>query len=191
MFHGVLAEDPSDTEALAVFIRRLRAQRRLPNVKIKQHGSNGKDALFRKGAVQFSAWEKAGCECAVVCADADRNEPGSVLARIEKEIIEQSGIEITSCAVVPTQELEAWLLADIDKLGQLFNWCTNLPKLSNPERVQDPKESLIRLSEHPKKKKRFYSPPTHNIVMAGLVDLDLLTDKCPSFARLAAFIDEA
>jgi hypothetical protein len=40
-FHGVLGEDPSDVETVAILVRRLRENQNLPPVKIRRHGFEG------------------------------------------------------------------------------------------------------------------------------------------------------
>ena len=61
-----------------------------------------------------------------------------------------SGVRINCLASIPVQELEAWFLANIEKLGELFNWCRGLAQPAHPESINDPKEHLIRLSRNPK-----------------------------------------
>jgi hypothetical protein len=187
-FHGVLGEDLSDADAVAALVRRLREERNLARIKIKRHGYEGCAQLMRKGAEQLKFWAKTGCLRAVICHDADKNDPETVRHQVEKRIIRKSRFKIPCCAVVPTQELEAWLLADIQKLGELYSWCSGLKEISEPEQIQDPKEHLIRLTRHPDTHETHYHPPTDNEAMARIVDLDLVERKCPSFAVLADFV---
>ena len=197
-FHGVLGEDDSDAETLAILIRRLREARGLRPIRIKPFGYEGCAQLLRRGATQLTAWEKVGCVRAYVCHDADRGIPGRREAVspeerteiIQKQIIRASTVKIPCNAVVPVQEIEAWMLGDIANLGELFHWCRGLPQHVNPESINDPKEHIIRLSRNPQTGKTRYHPPTHNPVMAQSIDLGLLLQRCPSFVALAQFVGE-
>lgn len=188
VFYGVLGEDDSGAEPVAVFIRRLRAQRGLAPVKVRPYGYDGCGQLLRKGAAQLKAWAHAGCTRAVICYDADRDDPSERRARVVRDIIRESGVRIPCCALVPVQEIEALLLADVAKLVSLFSWCIDLAQPARPESINDPKEHLIRLTAHPDSQRRPYHPPTHNRVMADLVDLALVEQRCPSFSALAEFV---
>ncbi len=187
-FHGVLGEDSSDAEALACLVRRLREDRGLRRIKVKSHGYEGCGELFRKGAKQLKAWQTAGCVRAIVCYDADTDNPEERKQRVLREIIRASGVRISCFPVVPVQEIEAWFHADIEKLRELFNWCRGLRQENHPESINNPKEALRRLSRHPVTGHFHYHPPTHNKFMAECVDLGLVERRCPSFAALAAFV---
>jgi hypothetical protein len=190
LFHGVLGEDISDAEAVACLVHRLREKQGLRRVKIKCHGYDGCNQLLRKGHAQLKAWERAGCKRAIVCYDADTEDPAIREKRIKDKIIGPSGVEIGCLALVPVRELEAWIHADIGKLEELFNWCRNLRQVSNPESIIEPKEELIKLSKHPVTKNRHYSPPQHNEFMAKIIDLDLVKERCNSFRKLVEFVED-
>lgn len=193
--YGVMGEDDSDVDSPKAFIRRLRAvaEKQPDNVTIRVKGYQGCAEMLRKGAAQLGAWEKAGVTRVVVSYDADRDDPADRMTRLE-ELLAESEIAIHNCLLVPVQELEAWFLADVVKLEELFPVLRKnrkrLRPIRSPEKVDDPKEHLIGLSLHPERKKALYHPPTHNEWMAENVDLDLVEKKCPSFLPLIAFVDD-
>ncbi len=192
--YGVMGEDDSDVESVSAFVKRLRqlAGKDPPKVKIHCTGYKGCAEMLRMGAVQLSIWAQAGVTRAVVCYDADRSDPADRLAELEK-MVAKSGITIACGLIVPVQELEAWLLADVVKLHNVFGLLRKkkpkLKAIKSPESINDPKEHLVRLSHHPERHEALYHPPTHNVVMAEKVDLALVKRKCPSFGKLVAFVD--
>jgi hypothetical protein len=185
-FYGVIVEESAD--AVAMLVRRLRESQRLPNIEIKRHGYDGVRQFFLKGKAQLSAWGTAGCSRAVVCCDCDDESLESRRQQLETKIIGASGVKFDCCPLVAVKEFEAWILADISKLVQVFSWCGGLQQHPNPESIKDPKEHLIRISRRPSNGRTYYHPPTHNVRMAELIDLDAVEERCSSFSVLAEFI---
>ncbi|MGF1583381.1 MAG: DUF4276 family protein [Gemmataceae bacterium] len=126
----------------------------------------------------------------LLCRDADDNDPEEIRREVQETIVEKSGVVIPCVVVVPVQEMEPWWLADLSGLGNLFQWCTNIASEKNPESINSPKEHLVKLTKHPKKKKSHYSPPTHHPRMAEIIDLDAVYKCCPSFQTLVDFVRE-
>lgn len=192
--YAVMGEDDSDVETLKTFIKRLRAaaDKQPPKVVIHTKGYGGCAEMLRKAPAQLRAWEKAGVTRVVIAYDADRDDPAARMKRLS-EVIAESKIAVAHCPLVPVQELEAWLLADVAKLEAVFptlRKSKRTPKqIRSPEGVPDPKEHLTGLALHPERKVTLYHPPTHNEVMAELIDLDLVRKKCPSFRPLAEFVE--
>ena len=90
------------------------------------------------------------------------------------------------CVVVPVEELEAWLLADVAAVSK--KWPSWRPDaIANPERVRDPKEHLEKLSRDSQRRPR-YSHAVDNPILAGLIDLGIVERKCASFRVLAEFV---
>ncbi len=88
--------------------------------------------------------------------------------------------------MIPVQELEAWILADIESVANVIpSW--RLKPIDNPERIPSPKERLEKLSCGENKKQRYYHA-THNEMVAPHLDLATREKKCPSFRPLAAFV---
>jgi len=193
--YGVMGEDDSDVDSLRAFIKRLRddAEKPSSNITIHRKGYEGCAEMLRKGAGQLRAWERAGVTRVVVSYDADRDKPTDRIAHLEAMVAE-SDITIDHCLLVPVQELEAWLLADVVKLEDLFTVLRKRDKrkrikpIVSPETINDPKEHLIKLSRHPKNNEALYHPPTHNVWMAEHVDLVVVQKKCKSFRPLVTFL---
>ncbi len=181
--YAVLGEDRSDAETLRVLIRRLADNERLA-VKIK--GYDGCGQLLRKGARDLDEFLSQGYDRFVVAYDADRDDPAARLARARSMVQESRAASSACCVVVPVEELEAWLLADVAAVSK--KWPSWRPDpIANPERVQDPKEYLEKLSRDSQRRPR-YSHAVDNPMLAGLIDLEIVAKKCPSFRVLAEFV---
>jgi hypothetical protein len=180
--YGILGEHASDTATLKVLVRRLAGA----PVKIKGKGYSGCAEMLRKGARQLRLFQNLGYSRFIVCHDADGPDPAPAREKVASKIIRPSGIRTDCCIVVPVQELEAWILADIECAVKIFpSW--KPAAIDNPERIENPKEYLERLSRDSRQKSR-YSHATHNEHMAKYLNLENIRHKCPSFRELTKFV---
>ena len=122
----------------------------------------------------------------IVCHDADGPDPAISHEKVMKRIVEPSGLAASTCVLIPVQELEAWLLADVKAVTRIFtSW---KPKaVAKPESIPSPKEHLERLSEDQNRRRR-YSHAIHNEQLAERVDLNRVERLCRSFRPLVAFV---
>ncbi|MBP6187389.1 MAG: DUF4276 family protein [Azonexus sp.] len=183
--YGVIGEDPSDVETLKVLIRRLANNEKLP-VFVK--GYSGCGEMLRKGASQLKLFAGKGVVRFVVCYDADRGNPVARELEARQKVWDKAladGIHGECCIVVPIQELEAWILADLSSVSKVITSWT--PKdVSSPELINDPKEHLERLSRQHQKPK--YIHAVHNQKIAFHLDLAKVAAKCGSFVPLMEFV---
>lgn len=182
--YAVLGEDLSDAESLKVLIRRIACNDRLT---VHTKGYGGCSELLRKGARDLDELSDGGYERFVVAYDADQQDPVARFAEARSCVVERSHVASSACCVVvPIQELEAWLLADVAALSKKWRGWEPKP-IANPELIRDPKEHLERLSRDSKRRPR-YSHATDNPWLAKQVNLALVEEKCPSFVVLADFV---
>jgi hypothetical protein len=182
--YAVLGEDLSDGETLRVLIRRLAGNERL-TVKIK--GYDGCGQLLRKGARDLDEFLNQGYDRFVVGYDADRDDPAVRLATARAQVVDRSRAALSACCiVVPIEELEAWLLADVAAVSKKWPGWRPEP-VASPERVPSPKEYLEKLSRDSQRRPR-YSHAVDNPILAGLIDLERVEKKCPSFRVLCQFV---
>lgn len=182
MMYGILAEDASDADTLAVLVRRLSGT----SVPLKRHGFNGGSELLKKGADKVKLMYQLGERRFIICHDADGVEVEVRKAEIIERVVRPSGIEALYCALVPKEEIESWILADINAVSRVITGFRASQDYPRPEGIRAPKESLekaCRLNMRPR-----YIHAVHNSKVAAYLDLDILKDKCPSFAPLVALV---
>jgi hypothetical protein len=181
--YGILGEHESDVATLKVLVRRLVGN---DSLRIRGKGYGGSGKMLQEGARQLRAFRNLGCSRFLVCLDADGPDPVPVRNNASARIVRPSGISDGCCIVVPVQELEAWILADIECAAQIFpSW--KPAAIPNPEHVVNPKEHLEKLSRDSNQRPR-YSHAVHNEKMARHLDLRKVSQKCPAFRELEKFV---
>jgi len=185
LLYGILGEDRSDCETLVALIRARSLRKKL---SFRSKGYDGCGKMFRKGAKQIAAWAQSGVNRFVICYDSDGPNPAQRCQRVLQEIVKPSKVKGKSCILIPVQELEAWILADIEAVTKVFKgW---KPKsIKNPESISSPKEYLEKLSRQANGRPR-YSHATHNEKVAPHLDQAVIHKKCPSFHPLADLVDK-
>ena len=133
--YGILGENESDVGTLKVLVRRLARDESLP-VKVKGFGGAGE--MLRKGAKYLRLFNSLHrCVRFIVCHDADGLDPNPKARLVTERIVKPSGVGEGCCVVVPVQELEAWILADIECATNIFSSWKPLA-IGNPERIANP-----------------------------------------------------
>jgi len=141
---GVIAEDPTDIEILQVLIRRLSNNFSLP---IKGKGYGGCGEMLQKGAKQLLLFAELGCKRFIVCYDADGPDAKPRQQEAREKIIAPSKLPLASCLpLVPAQEIEAWILADLDQAVPHVIPSWKPAPIPRPESIASPKEHLTQLS---------------------------------------------
>ena|SRR5579864_9530976 len=181
--YGTLGKDQSDVNTLTVIVRRLAKN---PSLGVRHKSFDGGGNMFNDGRRVLQALSSLNCNRLIICHDADGPVPSTNYHRVRERIVEPAGLEDSSLVLIPVQELEAWLVADIETMTRIFKSWKPKP-ISNPEGIRNPKEHLIRLSRDSRHRPR-YSHATHNEQVARYLDLDKVKRKCPSFRPLVTFI---
>lgn len=173
---AILAEDTSDVETLKAIIRTALAA---PNLSIAGKGYDGHSNMRKKGARDIDTWSKRGIPNFLICHDSDANDPTTVETTVKTEMVSKCGG--ANCIIaIPTQEIEAWLIADEAAIAKALPNLTIKPQAS-PERIASPKEWLVKQSRG-SNGKPIYSPATFNPRIATHVNVGTIKTKCPSFA---------
>lgn len=153
MKYGIIGESDSDVATLRALIVRLslRAGQERPGVKTRSF--DGCSRLLQSGWAQLELFEKGGCDRLMVHFDADRNDPTDRRRLAEEKIVQPADISVPCLVCMPVQEIEAWLLSDTAAITKVIPKCRDLKEYTSPERVNDPKEELLRICRDPKTKK--------------------------------------
>lgn len=181
--YGVIGEDRSDVETLKVIIRKLAKNE---NVQIKSKGYGSCGEMLRKGATQLKAFEKLNCTRFIACYDSDRATAKDRKKELIEKVFTPAALSGECCALVPIQELESWILADLKAVTNVIKSWRPENEEKNPEKINDPKEYLEKLSR--KNHRPLYSHATHNPIVAKYLDLDKVHERCISFHPLAAIV---
>jgi hypothetical protein len=182
--YGVIGEDKSDVATLKVLIKRLAKNESL---SVKTKGYSGCAEMLRKGAKQFHAWAGISVTKFIVCYDADKDPPNQRFKVAFDQILDEATASGEYCIVIPVQELEAWILADIAAVKNVFTSWSPQTQIVTPENIVDPKEHLEKLSRMQNNRPR-YIHAVHNEVLARHLDLKVVAQKCISFTPLRDFV---
>ena len=177
--YAVLGEDKSDVETIKELIFRIANNRSLT---IKCHGYSSCGEMLRKGAMQLQMFKEIGCKRFIICYDSDRADPEERKQSIIDDIIKPAGFDAIFCALVPIQEIEAWILADINAVTNIIKGWAPTKEITNPESIQDPKEHLEKMSRERQRPR--YSHAIHNPKIAKYLNIQLVAKRCPSFLPL-------
>ena len=182
--YGVIGEADSDAATLKVLIRKITNNKSL-KVLVKDY--NGCGEILKQGSRQLQAFSGLGCKKFVVCHDADGPDPSAKYNEIQNRVITPSGCD-DCCIVIPVHEIEAWILADIDKVAKFISpsWTPSAYD-GDPEAVSDAQEYIEKMSRNSKKRPR-YSHTTDNAAVAEHLDLDRVKKRCKSFRPFIEFV---
>jgi len=184
----VIAEDTSDFNCLKILIKRLENKEAI-SVEGKGFGSCGN--MMNKGAKFLSSYnEQNKYRKLIICHDRDESSYQGIYEKVVLKIVNNAKIksEKLICILIPTKEIEAWILADIKAVSKVIPSWQPKDEYLHPEDIKDPKEALIRLSRT-NRPKPLYSHNTHNEQIMKHIDLEMIKKKCPSFAELAKFVE--
>jgi hypothetical protein len=180
----IFGEAESDFETLKELVRRLAND---PRLKIKGKGFANCGELLKKGSKQIQFYRQEGFTRFIICYDADRENPEKRFYEVLEKIVNPAGVDGTFCVLIPIQEIETWILADIQAVTKVFPGWVPVKDIPNPESIQDPKEHLIKLSRNKNMRPR-YIHDIHNQKVAQYIDLEMVERKCPSFLPLKTLI---
>jgi hypothetical protein len=184
--YGILGEHDSDANTLKVLVRKLVGNDSL-TVKAKGYGGCGK--LLKDGARDLRLFKELMLTRFIVCHDADGPDPNENRDLVMERIVRPSGLAQDCCIVIPVQELEAWILADIECAPKVFGSWRPAP-IPNPEGIPKPKEYIERLCYSDKPRRR-YKHAVDNERMARHLDVEKVARKCAEFSKLRTFVRNA
>ena len=188
--YGIIAEDNSDIECLKILIKRLAKN---DSLKIKHKGYKGCANMLRDGWKELKSYNELGyITHFIICYDKDDSKGRARYEEVINKIIKPAGIKKDKnkiCILIPTEEIEAWILADLKAVSNVIPLWQPKQVFSNPEGISNPKEELKKLSREGKLKP-LYRHEIHNEQVMKHLDLEVVKKKCPSFVELAQFVEK-
>ena len=182
---ALIAEDATDCETVRKIVHRVLGA----HTKTKPWASNGCSTLKRKLSAKLKAMSNEGCNAFIIVHDLDRNPQNNALndeAKLRKTL-EKSTSEVGSInkhICIPIEELEAWFWSDPDVVRHVGRGRGEAK--FNPHSITKPKEQLISLSYGENRKPRYST--NMNVELAEMLNLELCSDRCPSFKNLLDFL---
>lgn len=179
---GVVAEDVSDVHVVnAIISKYLKAN----DFSVKHFVGQGCGKIKVKCKAWVDNLSKQGCGHVFVFHDLDRNDERELRAELLGKI-KDCGLK-NSLIVIPTEELEAWLLSDMDAIKSVFNIKTELKRIADVEAVKSPKEHLAKLIR--KSSNKIYVNTVHNKKIAEKIEIEQLS-RCESFKPFGLYLSE-
>ena len=179
---GFIAEDASDIEVLKILTKKLTAKQ----FSVSYFTGKGCGPIRRKSAAWCKNFSVKGCEYAVIVHDLDKSDYLTLHGQLNQ--ILHAAPQKVKAVVIPSEELEAWLLADEEAIASALK-LGKIPKpIHHPETIDSPKEHLGQIVRSHSKKKKEYINTVHNSLIAIDMDVVKIRNKCPSFKSFEAFI---
>ena len=170
---GLIVEGIYDEAALTEFVRK-----GVPDARIICRICGNAFELVKKFPAFLEEFRHANdgapVDKAIVVRDADRKNPGDLIAKMESRVANRV-YPFQKKLLVAVEELEAWLLADEQALSSVTGRA--IRRISDPERINDPKARLRTILSDAK---IIY---THEVArkISVAARLDVLAARCPSF----------
>ena len=185
---GLIGEHDTDCDAVSEIIYRSKLG---GNTTIEPWGAKGSGNLRKELAMRIIALLNKGCNAFIIVHDLDRNpENGSLkdeaTLRINLEKLIEKFDKIEKHICIPVEELEAWFWSDPNIIKSIGG--QKAKAHPNPELISEPKEKLIKLSRGTNSKPRYGK--NDNVKWAKMLDLDICSQRCPSFRKLLEFLNE-
>jgi hypothetical protein len=183
----VIAEDTMDVNCLKILIKKILNK---PSISIEGKGFGSCGDMLNKGAKFLSLYEKQeSYRKVIICHDRDKYSKEEVYKRVVSNIISSAKLKNKLiCILIPTEEIEAWILADMAAIVKVFpSFVPPKQPFFNPEKEPDPKEKIKGLLNK-NKPRPLYMDTNDNKKIIEELDLDAVKKKCPSFAELHEFV---
>jgi len=178
---GFIAEDESDIDVLKILAAKVHSKK----IAVSHFVGKGCGKLSVKSAAWCKNLKTKGCMKVMLVHDLDRND-GAVL-RQKLEAILKDVLQTKKAIVIPTEELEAWLLSDEAAIAKAMKLKKPLKAILHPEKTASPKEHIGKLVYAASDKKVNYVNTVHNRLIAQATNVDLIRRKCPSFSCFEDF----
>lgn len=176
---ALIAEDETDCDTIRVIARRVLNNQSL---RIKIWAAKGCGNLKKDLPAKLKAMSNQGCDAFIIIHDLDRNDEAQLRITLEKASSIVKGANRHIC--IPIEELEAWFWSDLEVIKSVGRGKGNAER--NPHLISSPKEKLIKLSVGDNRKPRYST--NENVELAAKLNLEICSERCPSFKSLIEFL---
>ncbi|WP_204103169.1 MULTISPECIES: DUF4276 family protein [Spirulina sp. CCY15215] len=182
---ALIAEDDTDCSAIRKIVHRVLGA----EVTTKKWASKGCSTLKKKLTAKIKLLSNEGCNIFIIVHDLDRDPQNDSLndeqvLRSELESLSSGFESLNKHICIPIEELEAWFWSDPEVIEYLGG--KKGKAQVNPHQIKSPKEKLIELSVGKNRKPRYST--NMNGELAERLNLDICSDRCPSFKNLLNFL---
>lgn len=178
---GLIAEDLSDVEVLKKLAKKITGKA----ISSSHFVGKGCGPLKRKTPGWCKSFQLKGCTRVLLVHDLDGNDV-DVLRRSLKESLANAP-QAKKLVVIPTEEIEAWLLSDVAAIARALNLKKPIKVVHHPEKIASPKEFIRDSVWRVSNKTVQYVNSVHNGLIADHIDIAEIHAKCPSFRAFSAF----
>lgn len=178
---GFIAEDESDIDVLKILAAKILSKK----ISVSHFVGKGCGKISVKAVAWCKNLKTKGCMKVMLVHDLDRNNGAELRQKLEG--ILQNAPQTKKAVVIPTEELEAWLLSDEVAIAKAMKLKKPLKAILQPEKTVSPKEHIGKLVYAASDKKINYVNTVHNRLIAQATNIDLIRKKCPSFSHFEEF----
>lgn len=154
---GIIAEDESDIDAIKELIKRITGKN---NIGFKHFVGRGCGKIKRKADNWATQLKKRGCSVLILIHDLDRNNYEDLYDVIYRSI--HPFVISKTLINIPTEEMEAWFLADEQGIKNALNLRKAPKTYHHPETIKSPKEVLGKEIEKASNDSKIYLNTKHN-----------------------------
>jgi Domain of unknown function (DUF4276) len=179
--YGLIAEDASDIEVIKKLAKKVCGK----NISSSHFVGKGCGPIKRKAVAWCKAFATKGCSQILLVHDRDRNDADELRSQLTAVLA--LAPQAKKVVVVPSEELEAWLLSDHSAIKIALNLKKAIKEEHHPEEIASPKEYLGAAVWKVSEKKVTYVNAIHNPLIADHIDVLRISRKCPSFRPFEDF----
>jgi len=179
---GIIAENRSDVVVIEACLRKI-APNRIRGTRTRL--GLGCGPILPKCAAWAEQLHSSGCQALVVARDCDGGSAAELKQKLD-QALSSSAIK-RRIVVIPIQEIEAWLLSDVDAIRTAMNLKKRVKEVPDPEAVSDPKERIATIVWAASEKRRRYIHTKDNGPIAAHLRLERAR-RCKSFLPLEGLL---
>ena len=178
---GIIAEDVSDVEVLKLLAKKITGK----SISAAHFTGKGCGPLKKKTPGWCKNLTQKGCTQILLVHDLDRNDAAALRATLEDVLAKSTTGK--QAVVIPSEELEAWLLSDAVAITSVLNLQKPIKAVHHPESIASPKEYIRDNVWSLSNKKTQYINSIHNKLIAEVINVKTIQGKCPSFKDFIDF----